>query len=330
MSGTSTTSCPGVWSGSDRTRDHRGPDPLGQRPAAAARAKAGRPRGRLVMILVAPPFPTGRLRLALSPNASGRAALGIYRPLTSRGRALRHAVRLASTVPGLPKSDERIADVLIELLGVPADGVCMMASSAAGRRIVGLAAARRLVVVAKVGRADDLALRREAETLTQHAVAGGLRVPPVLLAAAVDGRYVCATVAAAGRPRPEPSVALHLAVDLARREWTHGDLAPWNLIGDPPTVLDWESARPVLTPLFDLAHFMVQSAALLGNGSARSVVHGLCGAGGIGAAYLTAVGIDPARAPDHLLSYLDQVEASQTGAAQVRLRQEIREVMRCR
>jgi hypothetical protein len=279
--------------------------------------------------LVSPPFPTGRLQLALSPNADGRAALSIYRPLATRGRALRRAVRLASVLPGLPRLPDRIVDVLIGLIGVPAGGACVMASSVRGRSIIGLAAARRLAVVAKVGPADDVALRREAVTLTQQAAAGGLRVPPVLFAADVDGRYVCATVAVAGQPRAEPAVALDLALDLARREWTHGDLAPWNLVGDPPTLLDWESARPGLTPLFDLAHFLAQSAALLGRGTARSVVHRLCEPGGIGAAYLAELGLSPATAPDHLRGYLDQVEQTQTGPAQVRLRQEIREVLRC-
>ena len=281
------------------------------------------------MIMVRTPVPTGRLRLALSPDADGRAALGIYRPLAPGGRALRRAVRLASRVPGLPRAPAEIVDLLVGLLGVPADGACVMASSTPGRTIVGLASDHRLIAVAKVGRADDLALRREASTLTEQAVAGGLRVPPVLLAADVNGLYVCATVAIAGRARVEPTVALDLALDLARRKWTHGDLAPWNLVGDPPTLLDWEAARPGLTPLYDLAHFVVQSAALLHRGSAGSVVHDLCAAGGIGAAYLAELGETPAEAPAHLLTYLDQVENSQTAPAQVRLRREIREVLRC-
>jgi hypothetical protein len=281
------------------------------------------------MILARPPFPTGRLRLALSPNADGRAALGIYRPLAPAGRALRRAVLLGSRVPGRRRLPDETVDMLVALLGVPADGACVMASSTPDRSIIGLASDRRLIAVAKVGRADDLALRREATTLTEQAATGGLRVPPVLFAADVNGRYVCATVAVAGRARVEQRVALDLALDLARREWTHGDLAPWNLVGDPPTLLDWEAARPGLTPLYDLAHFVVQSAALLHRGSAGSVVHDLCAADGVGAAYLAGLGVSPAEAPAHLLAYLDQVEESQTAPAQVRLRREIREALRC-
>jgi hypothetical protein len=281
------------------------------------------------VLLVSPPVPTGRLRLALSPNADGRAALAIYRPLTAAGRMLRCAVRLGSALPGLPRCTEPIVDVLVGLPGVPTDGACVMDSSRPGRRIVGLAAGGRLAAVAKVGRADDRALRQEATALTVQAAAGGLRVPPVLLAADVNGWYVCATVAVAGRPRADPGVALDLALHLARSQWTHGDLTPWNMVGDPPTLIDWELARPGLTPLYDLAHFLVQSAALLGRGSARSVVHRLCGAGDLGAPYLTELGLDPAQAPRHLLTYLDQAEGTYAAAAQVQLRREIREVLRC-
>jgi hypothetical protein len=261
------------------------------------------------MLLVAPPFSTGRLMLRLSPNRTGRAALDIYRPLASKGAAVKRAVALWScAAAGRRGLDDPIVDALATRLAVPFDGACAMASSTAGRRIVGLGRAGQLVAVAKIGRADDTRLRSEAAMLARVQELVAPRVPRLLLATTVERSFVCVTEWVGGGPCVDSDQALRIAVSLGRAGWTHGDLAPWNIVGDSATVLDWESAEPVLVPMWDLAHYVIQSETLLGAGDATRVLTLLCGRSGLGSRYLTALGLDPEARRAHLIRYLGDTE----------------------
>ncbi|MBA2724811.1 MAG: phosphotransferase [Actinobacteria bacterium] len=90
---------------------------------------------------------------------------------------------------------------------------------------------------------------------------------------------------------------------------THGDFAPWNLLKakDDWVLLDWESATPEGEPFWDVFHFIVQGAALLGKPSTEQIFRGLGGKGWVGAAlqaYATAAGLQMNDAPKAFRVYL--------------------------
>ncbi len=278
--------------------------------------------------MTSPVLPTGRLRLRFSRGPDGLAALGIYRPLTRRGRILRTAVTTLAALPVGRTGPDPLVAKLGDLLGMRVDGACVMASSMAGRRIVGLAGGGRLVAVAKVGRHDDMALRHENEVLAQLRSVSGIRVPRLLLSATAHDMVICVTEPVPGPPRQDWEAALQGAVGLARIGWTHGDFTPWNLVGRPATLLDWEAARPGLLPLFDLAHFVVRHEAQLGNGDPRAIVHRLCRADSLGAAYLAAAGLPLRQAPGLLRGYLDLAAPALTRPADAALYRAVRGLLR--
>jgi hypothetical protein len=90
----------------------------------------------------------------------------------------------------------------------------------------------------------------------------------------------------------------------------HGDFAPWNLLQtkDGWALIDWEDAATEQRPYFDLCHYLVQSHALLGRPSLRSLLEGFCdGKGWVGGtvrAYADGAGLPAAQAHAFLKSYL--------------------------
>ncbi|MEN3357485.1 MAG: hypothetical protein V7637_1467 [Mycobacteriales bacterium] len=268
-------------------------------------------------------MPTGRLRLRVSRGRSGRAALAIYRPLTARGRLVRLAASMAAALPVSPEPADPLIDQLAGLLGMTIDGACGMASSTAGRQILGLAREGRLVAVAKVGERADQGLRREARVLQQLHSIRDIRLPRLILTTDLDDLLVCVTEPLSGRSSRDPAAGLRAAVALGRAGWTHGDLTPWNLLREPVTVLDWETARHCLLPMYDLSHYVLQEEAHLGRGDPGTVLWRLCGPGGLGARYLAALGLPLSRAPALLRRYLDEYPLS-AGPGRV-LRQAVRE-----
>lgn len=273
-------------------------------------------------------LPTGRLRLRISTSRDGRRALAIYRPLTARGRLLRLAVAAATALPARRAPADPLVGWLADVLHLRVDGACVMASSVSGRYIVGLARDGRLVAVAKVGRHDDDPVRHEGEVLAALRSRPELPAPRLIVAGPVDGRQVCVTEPVASPARGDRTAAVAAALALARAGWTHGDLTPWNLVGRPATLLDWEVARPELVPLFDLAHYVVRREAQLGRGRAAAVVRQLCAPGSPGASYLAALGLPLRQAPGLVRGYLDHAAATSVDQADAGLFRAIGELLR--
>jgi hypothetical protein len=280
-----------------------------------------------------------RLDLRLRPGPSADAALGLYRPLRPRAawaaRANRHLVR-AGLVRGAPAPFDSLDD-LARTLHVNPDAISSFVSSAPGRRIVGFAAGGKLVAVAKVGRPDDAGLRREAEALARlQTVRAPFTVARLRWHGLWQERYVLA-LDAVEAPRPESAdleQALEIAAALARpladgRSVTHGDFAPWNIIAtaDGPVVIDWERSRTPHEPLFDLAHFVVQSGSHLGRWSANRAVELLIAPGGPGCRYLRAIGESATRAPEFLRRYLEQTAADRALSLSKSFRRAMRELL---
>lgn len=159
-------------------------------------------------------------------------------------------------------------------------GTAVMMSPGRDRAVVGLAADAGLEWVAKVGAIDDDGLRHEAAVLARlEELATELRCPDLRFAGEVDGRFVIVTGAARHVGPPVVRAEIDsLLDDLTELGLVHGDLAPWNLLRAEDgqlVVVDFEHARWGSDPGFDLCHFLVQSAALLGSGDAGSVIDDL-------------------------------------------------------
>jgi hypothetical protein len=94
------------------------------------------------------------------------------------------------------------------------------------------------------------------------------------------------------------------------RGFTHGDLAPWNLLrtNDGIVLVDWESATTNGTAFHDVCHWIAQTHSLLGRPSLHEVVDGVeLGRGWIGEAiraYAATSGCSPDDAAGALRSYL--------------------------
>jgi len=90
----------------------------------------------------------------------------------------------------------------------------------------------------------------------------------------------------------------------------HGDMAPWNLLRTERgwIVIDWEYAFEDAPPLYDLFHFLVQSAGHLRRPRVDRVLHDLrTGDGWIGSAiraYVDGAGLPRRSMRDLFLTYL--------------------------
>jgi hypothetical protein len=109
----------------------------------------------------------------------------------------------------------------------------------------------------------------------------------------------------------------------------HGDLAPWNLlrVGTETVVIDWESARPTVAPLFDLTHFVVRSGAFLGWHSPGQAARLLTKQSGVGWRHLCDVGMDPAEGAQFVYQYLDQTDGDVRDGRERRFRAGLRSAL---
>jgi aminoglycoside phosphotransferase (APT) family kinase protein len=146
-------------------------------------------------------------------------------------------------------------------------------------------------------------------------MAGPIAVPRVRWHGAWSDRLVLATEAIplAARTR---DVSLEHALDAATilssgaatvGPVVHGDLSPWNLLRTAQglALVDWEEGRIEREPLFDLAHFVVSTCALVRRDNPGRALKLLTGPGSLGWRHLTALGQDPLSAPALLKIYLE-------------------------
>lgn len=253
------------------------------------------------------------LRATVGPDA--RAALRIYRPFHRRA-ALAVRVGAPLLARGIaPRSPPPLdARGLASTVGIDATAAAVMRSSHGGRLVAGLAHDAALTAVVKLGPEGDEGLEREVTAL--ETVRGGpaFRVPTLLHAGRWDGRSLVATRGVAvDRPILDTEEALAVSVALTTGltgagPIVHGDFAPWNVLRSGPDVVlvDWEGWRAEPDPLFDLANFVTQRGQLLGLYEPDQAVVQLTAPGSPGWRYLERVGLDPARAPELLIGYLER------------------------
>lgn len=263
-------------------------------------------------------------RLALRTIGAARPALGLYQPLSLQARAgaiLRRTLGVPGRRVGAPLPD---LGELWGILGIAPSGVVVMHSSTPGRLIFSVCRGDRMDFIVKVGRADDVALRHEADMLaTALRPVLPVRRPEVVWFGEWRDRYVLVTRAAQRCSTAPWTVedVVPLIQTLGRASadgapLTHGDLAPWNMVrtSTGTVLLDWESARWADEPLHDLAHFVVQNGALLGRYRPDRAVAILCDEGSPGWRLLRARGRSGSEARSLLGTYLTQARPTEPRA----------------
>lgn len=268
--------------------------------------------------LLRTPLSPSRLNIHATPNKAGAVALGLYRPLRTRAKLAMGISRLTlGKGMGRPAVEE-LAWIfpLLEGLGVSGPGIsCMRSPGTPGRWVVGVSDSKRLRWVVKIGDSTDAGLAREAEMLTAMQASTAIGVPRMIWSGQRNDRLVVATEAVTGSvsSRLSDDTVLTAALSLITLDnpVTHGDFAPWNIIhtGQSLVLIDWESASFLRAPLHDLSHFVVRSGALLHRYTPEGAVGALCQPGGIGARYLTALGLPTSEGPALLRRYLRRTAA---------------------
>ena len=184
-----------------------------------------------------------------------------------------------------------------------------------GRRTIAFTEHGRVTVVVKVGKPGDVGRTGEIEFLQRlQGQLSGVLVPTIRWTGNWgDCPVLAMNAVTSGRSARDVGLedALEVSLVLARGANTvgpvvHGDLAPWNLIDTPRGIalVDWETSRQELDPLFDLAHFVVSSGSLLRRYGPSTAVKLLTEPGSAGWRYLTALDMNPDEAPELVRSYL--------------------------
>jgi len=276
-----------------------------------------------------PPVGTTSWHIPRTPRAAAVGGLRVYHPMTLRGGLAWGLARAVALVGGfwlLPGHD---AD----------DAVAPIAASSPPDSTFAVAVGRR------PGRTTVLVMDRggHAIALAKTATDDGGRSRLAHEASAGD-RFRDALTAPLSSPRVlsrGEDMLVFEAVDwIARRNawrlpeevaaaigrfyragvrpgleggFTHGDLAPWNLLRTREgwALIDWADARADGPPFYDVLHHLVQSHALLGRPTQTELIEGLAGRGEVAKvieAYAKGAGLDPADAIRHLPRYLDTSE----------------------
>jgi DNA polymerase III delta prime subunit len=260
---------------------------------------------------VRPTPPRVDLRAVASRGAI--AATSIYQPSFRRARGA-HLVALTAFRTGLRAETTSPIPELRSILascGLGGLAVATINSSEFGRLIVGVADATHLVAVVKIGRLDEPGLKNEVRFLEMLEPTG--MVPQLLASGHHRDLFYVATRAVARTARSD-DVSVDEAVDLATilqagnasKRILHGDFTPWNIVPakDRLVLIDWEYACVAVRPLHDVAHFVVQSGALVGRWSPEVALSLLTAQGSPGARHLGALGIDAGQAPALVRDYL--------------------------
>jgi thymidylate kinase len=265
--------------------------------------------------------------LPTSPRRVAAASLGLYQPVTARGRIGWEAARAVAAGGGFRLLQPLHAEVPADLLEVlaphlpPRGHLAVARGNHPGRcAALLLDATGRPVRFVKVGRDDAgvAALAQEADASTWAAplLPAGLGTPALLHREA--GLLVFEAVTPVLRRRPW-QLTPELATLLGRFHRAgaepdgtgpaHGDCAPWNLLWTARgwCLVDWADARPDAPPFEDLFHHLLQAHALLGRPRADALLEGVRGRGPVAdviAGYADGAGIGTADVEERFVDHL--------------------------
>jgi hypothetical protein len=239
--------------------------------------------------LALPPFGDARFLLPRGPRRVAVAGLGIYHPMTTRGRLAWEAARLAARLGALrliPRGKAPPQEVTGFLSDhVPSGGSFALQRATHEGRWVALVIDRRgealkLVKVA-TSESGETALQKEAENIARFSqyLIPPLRAPRLI--SRTPNTLVFEPVHWVPRSRPWelPTGVAHAlgSFTAANREVngsiSHGDFAPWNLLKTRSgwVVIDWEEAGEGPAPMTDLFHYVVQAHGHLGRPTQREI-----------------------------------------------------------
>lgn len=235
--------------------------------------------------------------------------------------------RVGAGATSVEETLEKAAE-LCRVLELDAHGLLAMRSSTEGRWVLGIAAEDRLIAVLKIGPSSDVRLRAEADVLDALTKVGRPSWAPGLLwSGQFEGTFAVLTRAVVREHSARPSLEEVAAFcstlvrgDPTRPPLMHGDLAPWNVVRSSLGVcaFDWEHAKWKHQPLHDLAHYLIQSGALLRRYSPADVVTLLTTRESPGWKHLEACRLDPTEATDLLRGYLAEAPEFALGSDRFR------------
>jgi hypothetical protein len=262
------------------------------------------------------------------PRFAAKSGLGLYQPVTLKGRTAWTAARTAASIGLfrlLPRNEAPYRLVRRALAPhIPGRGTIAVLNASHPNRFVGLIVSENgtPVCVAKLAFDDTgrLALDKEVAGLENL---GPLLPPPLYVPRILhseDGLVLLEPVS--WRPRSKPwtvplaaarAMGAFFAAGRTQDDEgpAHGDFAPWNLLEVKHgwVLVDWESSRELAPPYYDVFHYVVQSCVLLGRPSGSAIIEGLTRNRGpiaeIVRAYAHGAGIDPNGTHDRFLEYLD-------------------------
>lgn len=297
-------------------------------------------RSTVVRAAVGPSIalPHPRIRRWVVPTGPRRAAvasLGLYQPVTRRGRAGWEAARVVAACGGfrlLRTHDDDLPSEVLELLAPhvpPKTRVALAFARIAGRctALVIDPARGEPILFAKIALdvrgGSVLAAESHHNRELAPLLPPGLHAPELLHDE--PGLLLFRPVTAIARPRPwqlAPGVAADLGRFFANGAtgdgWgpSHGDCAPWNLLHTREGwyLVDWADARREAPPFEDLFHHLIQSHALLGRPRRDELVAGIRGEGWIGelvACYARGADLPVGEAEARFLDHLVRSEATQ-------------------
>jgi Phosphotransferase enzyme family len=268
-----------------------------------------------------------RIEVWATPGERGTAAARVLYRARRRARVAGTAVARALPIPGTrPLSAplaQTVATDIARDMGLHPDAAAALHVRETQRWLFALTLPDESGIVVKLGMVDDEGLAREAATMTQLAASdSALQIPTVRWYGRHKGWFALVTDIVARKNTSaesnlEDARTIACALATSKRGFVvHGDLAPWNILPtDSGLVLvDWEDGRFEEDPLFDLAHYVIRSGALLRSWTPPVAVQHLVGNDSVGRRYLAEIGLDPDSASEHLTRYLRQGE-SQTSRA---------------
>jgi DNA polymerase III delta prime subunit len=272
------------------------------------------------------------------PRAAAVAGLSVYQPVTWKGRLGWRAARLVARLglfrllPAGVGPAAEVRDVLTT--HVPLRGTLAVARANHPGRFVVLLLEREGTCTAVAKVATDPRGRQLLEDEADRLAAFGSLLPHPLSPPKLLGREsgVLLFEPVRWRPRrrpwrlpPEAAFALGGFFRGRRVEthptsgFVHRDVAPWNLLRTREgwVLIDWEEAEANGSPFHDVAHHLVQSAALIGRPSHRKILSGLEGKGWVGEsirAYAAGAGLPMEEVTGCFVAYLQSSMQAQDPA----------------
>jgi N-acetylglucosaminyldiphosphoundecaprenol N-acetyl-beta-D-mannosaminyltransferase len=275
------------------------------------------------------PLSPRRFELWTTPGREGAAALRVLyqarrRPAKFVSTATRYAPAIRARNAGLPDDVETTVARVAEVAGIRSNPAAALHARETDRWLFSFPRADANGAVVKLGHADDQGLAREGACLNKLAGTNtGFGVPTLRWHGRHEHWYAIVTDVVqhrvtAGESDLGDAYAIACALSTTRCGFVvHGDLAPWNII---PTatglaLVDWENSRFEPDPLYDLAHYVTRTGALLGTWRPHAAVEHLTGYGSVGWRYLEQIRVEPTSAAEHLDRYLRRAETGRLSPA---------------